>query len=165
MNSANITQNGLSPITTCKHCNERFDGGVAIIGQPSKRMQDLLMKLGSHMNTKHPDHARSLDIYGAAFMGFMFLLNFKTTDEELGLHRDRLRWQIHQQTLNARFSDESLREQCKRLAASVLKVVYDEHFDADVDLPRVLYEAMSSVRDALEEPNRYAVEKQGQLVS
>ena len=161
-----------APITTCKHCGQTFDGGVEIIGRPNARMEALLLKLGSHMNTKHPEHARYLQMQGASYLGLVFLTNFKSTDPELNLQRDRHRWEIHQQTLNARFSDESLREQCGTLALALADSIKDDNDNqryrdviAATFMPIIL-EAMTSVRDALEEPNRYAtVEPEKQLVS
>jgi hypothetical protein len=159
--------NALAPVTTCLHCSERFDGGVEIIGRPSARMEALLMKLGSHMNTKHPEHAQALGLHGAAFMGLLFLKNFKSTDAELNLHRDQMRWQIHQQTLNARFSDESLREQCSALAARLVCLMVDADAIHETRAKRlnrlqnqydgVLLEVFTGIRNDLEEPGKYAV--------
>jgi hypothetical protein len=159
----------MSNQTTCAHCGETFDGGVAIIGQPNARMESLLMKLGSHMNKKHPQYAQGLQINGAAFMGWMFLRNFKSTDEELNLHRDQLRWQIHQQTLSARFSDESLKEQCGKLAERFM----DEALDIPVTsaeqfrviAAEILLEVFTGMRNDLEEPNKYAVPEVPQVVA
>lgn len=102
--------------TTCRHCGAAFDGGVEIIGQPGARLASLLHQLGSHMNTAHPEHAETMGVIGADFMGWLFLMNFKSADEQLNLYCDQRRWHIHQQTLSARFSDESLKEQCEKLA-------------------------------------------------
>lgn len=160
-----MTTPTLAPITTCVHCGARFDGGVEIIGKPTARVEALLMKLGSHMNTKHAEHVVPLEINGAAYMGMLFLSNFKSTDAALNLERDRQRWQVHQQTLNARFSDESLLQQCKALAKRIYDVSDGCGPGVSEDIAQMLYEAMASVRDALEEPNRYAPEKREQLVS
>ncbi len=161
-------------ITTCKHCAATFDGGVEIVGRPNARLEALLRKLGSHMNTKHPEHVIPLEINGAAYMGMLFLSNFKSTDAKLNEERDRQRWQIHQQTLNARFSDESLKEQCIKLAGSLQQDLADLAIHHDYVIPdeamrqsfaRIIIEAMTSIRDVLEEPNRYAEAKPEQLVS
>jgi hypothetical protein len=157
----------IAPITTCKHCNMRFDGGLEIIGRPNARMEALLMKLGSHMHKAHPQHAQALNLHGAAFMGMLFLMNFKSTDAELNKQRDQARWQIHQQTLNARFSDESLWEQCTALTQR-LGDAFDEtvsNDEARTIINDMLFEVVKSIRDALEEPNRYPEAKAEQLVS
>jgi hypothetical protein len=157
--------------TTCKHCGQTFDGGVEIIGRPNARMESLLLKLGSHMNTKHPEHARYLQLQGASYLGLVFLTNFNSTDAELHLQRDRHRWEIHQQTLNARFSDESLRKQCMALMERIADAVDDNLGEECVSknarelVAAMLLEAMTSVRDALEEPNRYSEAKTEELVS
>lgn len=157
-------------ITTCKHCNERFDGGVEIIGQPGARLASLLHKLGSHMNTKHPELAQGMGVIGADFMGWLFLANFKSTDEKLNLYCDQRRWHIHQQTLAARFSDESLREQCAALAETLLQRIRwtdSDHIDLDATAHQftiALLESFTSVRDALEEPHRYSTVEQPAVV-
>jgi hypothetical protein len=130
-------------------------------------MEALLLKLGSHMNTKHPEHARYLQMQGASYLGLVFLTNFKSTDAELNLQRDRHRWEIHQQTLNARFSDGSLLTQCDELASRLYDhaVLSPNAGEGVAAIRKILLEAMTSVRDALEEPNRYAEAKAEQLVS
>ncbi len=158
-------------VTTCKHCKASFDGGVEIVGRPNARMEALLMKLGSHMNTAHPEHAQMQGVIGASFMGWLFLANYNSTDEGLNLYRDQARWQVHQQTLNARFSDEKLKEHSAELARRfVLMCDEDSCNDIHVDTTQrriydILLEAVTSIRDTLEEPNRYAEAKAEQLVS
>ncbi len=150
----------VTDLTECLLCGEKFTGPrIAIIGKPAARLEQLLISLGSHLNTKHPAEAQALDLHGAAYIGMLFLRNFKSTDQQLNQQRDRLRWQIHQQTLNARFSDESLREQCGALAMRLI-----ESFDNDEGCPDIaqrftpiLIEVFTGMRDVLEEPNKYAV--------
>lgn len=156
----------LAPITTCGICKAQFDGGVEIIGKPNARIEVLLMKLGAHVSTAHPRDIVNLATRAGVLMEMLLLDNFTSTDEGFKSHRDRIRWQIHQQTLNARFSDESLREQCNALAVRMVDtVVRLDHYaegmvahenDVAEAFSKILYEVMASVRDALEEPNRYA---------
>jgi hypothetical protein len=165
------TTNGLAPTTTCVHCSEHFDGGAEIIGQPTARLEVLLKKLGSHIQKKHPDpeQAQQLAMYGAALMEMLFLRkNFTSTDPGLIQHRDQMRWNIHQQTLNARFSDESLREQCATLATRLM----DEALDIPVTgvtqfqniVREILFDVFTGMRNDLEEPNKYATPEVAQVV-
>ena len=155
-------------ITVCKHCNERFDGGVEIIGQPGARLASLLQKLGSHMNTKHPELAQGMGVIGADFMGWLFLANFKSTDETLNLYCDQRRWHIHQQTLAARFSDESLREQCFSLATKMVALTPayspDEIRNQHSAFLPLLLEVFTGMRNDLEEPHRYSTVEQPAVV-
>jgi hypothetical protein len=147
-------------MTTCKHCGASFDGGVEIIGQPGARLATLLHKLGSHMNKQHPEHAEAMGVIGADFMGWLFLTNYTSTDEKVNLYWDQRRWHIHQQTLNARFSDESLKMWSGLVADKIIR--------QGVTDPRVVcamvYEALIDMRTRLEETNRYSDQAQPAVV-
>lgn len=118
------------------------------------------------MNTKHPELAQGMGVIGADFMGWLFLANFKSTDEKLNLYCDQRRWHIHQQTLAARFSDESLKNECSELASRIFdNVALAGTTDDTVSrIERMILEAMTSVRDALEEPHRYSTVEQPAVV-
>lgn len=155
-------------MTTCRHCGAAFDGGVEIIGQPGARLASLLHQLGSHMNTAHPEHAEAMGVVGADFMGWLFLANFQSADEQLNLYCDQRRWHIHRQTLGARFSDESLREQSEALASRLFDHVVlsrGSTDDAMVFLQTILLEVFTGMRDALEEPHRYSTQQQPAVVT
>jgi len=148
----------LADLTTCKHCGQSFTGPrIEVIGQPQARLQAYIQILSKHFYEKHPREAQMMDIHTAIYSGLLFLMNFKTTDKELNEKRDQLRWTIHQQTLKARFSDESLKEQCGVLAETLWDLVYDgtQHEDTKVEWKRILLEAFTAIRDALEEPGKY----------
>jgi hypothetical protein len=148
-------------ITTCKHCNASFDGGVEIVGQPGARLATLLHKLGSHMNKQHPEHAQAMGIIGADFMGWLFLANFKSADEQLNLYCDQRRWHIHQQTFHARFSDGELKNWSDSVADDVMRLG-----DANPQAAReLIYQAMIYMRERLEEPNRYSAQAQPAVVA
>jgi hypothetical protein len=161
--------------TTCLHCGESFEGGVVIVGRPTARLEELVQKLGSHLNTKHPEHAQAMGIYGAAYMGVLFLANFKSDDAELTAERDKQRWMIHQQTLAHRVTDEVLEKRAEELAIDVMNIAaphgqletmesiaYAEKCAAIIGL---LVDRFTQLRDALEEPNKYELPKVGQLVT
>jgi hypothetical protein len=156
------------PITKCLHCGETFEGGVVIVGRPTARLESLLHKLGSHMNTKHAEHAQIMGIYGTAFMGMLFLTNFKSDDVELNAERDKTRWTIHQQTLATRVTDDTLKEQSRELARTIFEMRGIPSDNATVVLDSFqehILHAFTQLRDALEEPNKYELPKVGQLVT
>jgi hypothetical protein len=165
----------ISDSTICKHCGERFSGPrIEVIGQPEARLQAYLQVLSKHFYEKHPQQAQMMDIHTAIYSGLLFLMNFKTTDKELNGKRDQLRWTIHQQTLNARFSDASLTAQCRELSRKLVDTVSAldhnaEGMVAHEDLVRaafevILIEVFTGMRNDLEEPGKYAVEQPAKVV-
>jgi hypothetical protein len=157
----------ISDSTICKHCGERFSGPrIEVIGQPEARLQAYLQILSKHFYEKHPQQAQMMDIHTAIYSGLLFLMNFKTTDKELNGKRDQLRWTIHQQTLNARFSDESLKEQCTTLMFKVVAMVepYGQGTTEWDALHALLLEVFTGMRNDLEEPGKYAVEQPAKVV-
>lgn len=100
-------------------------------------------------------------------MEMLFLRNFKTTDPELSEQQDRVRWQVHQQTLKARYPDENIDLQAYDLADRLLINLVDAESATGIgrekledrlrrEFAELLVEAFTSIRDALEEPNKYA---------
>lgn len=166
----------LGELTTCKHCGEKFSGPrIEVIGQPEARLQAYLQILSKHFYEKHPQQAQMMDIHTAIYSGLLFLMNFKTTDKDLNEKRDQLRWTIHQQTLNARFSDESLIEQCYALTEKLLditmealplEIIHDVQWRKDThDLfTKAMEEVCFGIRDVLEEPGKYAPEQPSKVL-
>ena len=171
----------MATLTRCLHCGETFEGGVVIVGRPTARLQALLVKLASHMNQKHPDFAQGMNLDGVTFMGWRYLTNFKSDDEDLNSESDKQRWMIHQQTLPYRMDDDVLKKQAGELAALLshqaisevpeeLRNKYASHAIAwEGDMKRsfaeLILETFTQLRDALEEPNKYELPKVGQLVT
>jgi hypothetical protein len=170
----------LADITTCmvpvpipgmpghfKPCGQKFSAPrIAIIGDDKARLNSYLEGLAKHLGTKHPEVGQMMVQAGAAFMEMLFLRNFKTTDPELSDQQDRMRWQVHQQTLKARYPDENIYTQADWLALALARSLPQL---ADEDLfsyegtaaelaerfTPLLTEAFVSIRDALEEPGKY----------
>jgi len=163
-------------ITQCLHCGETFEGGVVIVGRPNARLQALLIKLASHMNQKHPDFAQGMNLDGVTFMGWRYLTNFKSDDEDLNAESDKQRWMIHQQTLPYRMDDDVLKKQAGELArrlairAQVICISGQRDLLLEADeltrnFQEMVVETLTQLRDALEEPNKYELPKVGQLVA
>jgi hypothetical protein len=166
----------LADITTClvpvpipgmpgqfKPCGQKFSAPrVAIIGDDKARLNSYLEGLSKHLGAKHPEVGQMMVQAGAAFMEMLFLRNFKTTDPELSEQQDRMRWQVHQQTLKARYPDENLNAQVDDLAIELVLTSTMEEGDAGFSARKEAYvflltEAFRSIRDALEEPGKYPV--------
>jgi len=167
--------NELADITTC-FCGQKFTGPrLQVIGEPNARLRKYIEGLSQHFQEKHPDVARAMDAQALFYCGWLFLRNFRTTDPELKAERDRKRWEVHQQTLNARFSDESLTAQCRNLSQRLVDTVAAldhaaEGMVAHEDIVRsalecILIEVFTGMRNDLEEPGKYAEEKAVELVT
>lgn len=157
----------MTDITECLICGQKFTGPrIEIIGKPGARLQELLTSLSQHLHGKHPEHGRAMELRGGEFMGLLFMMNFKTTDQELTKKQDEFRWQIHQQTLNARIPDEKLKESCMRLAKKLIaieRIMADRNnrvvINAELEtaFANELIDVFTGIRDELQEPNRYPV--------
>lgn len=159
----------LGELTVCKHCGEKFTGPrIEVIGQPEARLQAYLQILSKHFYEKHPQQAQMMDIHTAIYSGLLFLMNFKTTDKDLNEKRDQLRWTIHQQTLNARFSNESLNQQCQQLAIKLGRHAAAGDVAQAEDMAQffkpIILEVFTGMRDVLEEPGKYAPEQPSKVL-
>jgi hypothetical protein len=162
----------LADITTCTHCGQKFSSPrVQIIGEPTARLEQYLKALSKHLAEKHPELGQQMVQHGAAFMEMLFLRNFKTTDPELSEQQDRVRWQVHQQTLKCRYPDENLKGQANALARHIAicaasdvpesqeRKDWIDHMDSA--FTEMIAEAFTSIRDALEEPGKYPTLQKG----
>jgi hypothetical protein len=159
----------LADITTCVHCGQKFSHPrLTIIGENKARLNSYMKGLNDHLAQKHPDLGLQMAQHGMAFMEMIFLRNFRTTDPELSEQQDRVRWQIHQQTLKARYPDDNLEQQCEDLAVEITKLFIPIDKVPDTlgsinfaekasEVAGVLVKAFTSIRDALEEPGKYPV--------
>jgi hypothetical protein len=156
----------LADITTCVHCGQKFTHPrITIIGAPKARLDNYMAGLAKHLVEKHPEIGEQMVPLGSTFMELLFLRNFKTTDPELNEQQDRVRWQIHQQTLKARYPDENLIAQCRYLSQRLVDTMAELDNEAPGmvahgDLVRsayecILIEVVTAIRDALEEPGKY----------
>lgn len=156
----------LASLSTCLICGQTFTGPSAlIIGEKTKAAERTIAMLTEHLGTAHPEHVRAMHLKGLEFVGLMYLMNFKTSDEDLAAERDRLRWQIHQKTLKARYPDENLEKQARELSRMLVDLVATLDNAAEGLVARenvvtagfesLIAEAFTAIRDALEEPGKY----------
>jgi hypothetical protein len=166
----------LTHLTTCIHCGQKFSSPrIEILGEPTARLEAYLKALSDHLKKRHPELGQVMVAHGAAFMEMLFLRNFKTTDPELSEQQDRVRWQVHQQTLKCRYPDEHLMQQACELGELLYQIVVanldecggiKEPDELKADLASNIEEAFTSIRDALEEPGKYpAVEKGAEAIT
>lgn len=147
-------------ITTCRlphptkpntRCGAKFVGPQHLMiggsgnGQGS-RMAGLLEKLVKHLVELHPRVMGDVILQGEQYKGLLMMMNFTTTDREFQEQRNYYRWSVHQQTLNARLTDEKLRAAALEIAADVM-VEDDER-----SIAHSIEVELRTIRDALQEP-------------
>jgi hypothetical protein len=163
----------LADITTCIHCGQKFSHPrLTIIGNDHARLNSYMKGLNDHLAKKHPEIGLLMAQTGAAFMELIFLRNFQSTDPELSEQQDRVRWQVHQQTLKARYPDENLEVQARQLAGTLLAALrWTDEDHIDIAETSHLFEGLvsdtfRSIRDALEEPGKYpgVVQESGKVL-
>ena len=115
----------------------------------------LLEKLVKHLVEQHPRVMGEVILQGEQYKGLLMMLNFSTTDKEFQEQRNYYRWSVHQQTLNARLTDERL-----GLAVAVgVAAALDEwnsivagQKELELIIGRDVERMMRDLRDALQEP-------------
>jgi hypothetical protein len=154
----------IAGITTCtlsnaegKPCGQKFAGPMHLVIGPNapSRMAALLEKLVQHLAKAHPENFKAMLLEAQQYQGLLFMMAFQSTDTEFREQQNYYRWCVHQQTLNARLSDEKL-----RLAAAAVTEAAIHDWRADVDLKedlkmhvsRRIEIALRDLRDALQEP-------------
>lgn len=164
-----MRQHEIAGVARCKLCGRAFAGSSGfIIGQDNNgRIQGYLQKLAGHLQEAHSEIMGAVALRALEFQGMLMLLNYSLSDPQLNKQRDQLRWQIHQQTLNARIPNEKLLEKSKHFAMSLtdtfLSVCTPEQQAALQNfIPQLRSEAcelikqlVTMLRDELEEPNKY----------
>lgn len=114
----------IASILTCKLCSKKMAGPSLIIGPGQNgRVGQFMQQLAAHIMKDHPREYAYLEQKHLEFNGLQMLMQYTTTDSSLRFQRDWLRWQIHQQTLNARIPDEKIEEQSRQLAETIVDLV------------------------------------------
>lgn len=165
-------------LTVCNLCGETFAGPSAlVIGQPA--IAPYLEKITRHFMTHHKKEEQAISIKALEFLGMLRLMNFRTSDPDIGKQIDYLRWSVHQQTLAASIPDDKLIERTEEATLhivdtlwAVLTMTYDARQDSMPDYIRalkptiiselgsMLEEIFRGIRDVLQEPNRYQQARQ-----
>lgn len=170
----------IAGITECRICGRKFAGPAAIIlGQT--RSMSLLEKMQRHIEEAHPDHEKAISIVAGQYVGLLRFMNYKTSDSGLARQGDMLRWAIHQQTIAARISDETIKTKTAELAKVLAKAIMarvriaqtvDEvlaNLDSAVVLQDIgdliqhhVAEIITGMRDVMQEPGKYPANNIGE---
>lgn len=158
----------IAGISECMLCHEKFVGPVAaVIGKPHGRLMQYLEKLTKHYIEKHPKEYSFAFLKANEFLGFLVMLNYKTSDPEIHKQRDLTRWWLHQLTLNGRISDDAIKEEAKKFAVELTDIFYsaivgDVPEYLRIARPHILEgvqtriaEVVTGLRRDLQEPDRY----------
>lgn len=156
--------------TKCRLCGyvfppELFQSATLLLDNPqakAQQVQQAMMPLVEHLSKFHneglalsPGAGRTtvsqnksymsmIELQAATYRGLLVMMAFDVSDELIDKQRDYLRWQIHQQTMRARVSDERIRERA-------ISFCNTADFSSIDDLVKLLTE----MRDSLEERDRY----------
>jgi hypothetical protein len=155
----------IASVMTCKLCFKKLAGPALIVGPgQSGRVGEFLQKVAAHIMQAHPQEYKYLEQKHLEFNGLQMLMQYTTNDPSLRFQRDWLRWQIHQQTLNARIPDEKIEEQSRQLAVSIVDAVLADFCDrarthtayesnsAKKYAAEKIAEVIRVLRDSLQEP-------------
>lgn len=160
----------IAGITECRICGRKFAGPAAIVlGQT--RSMSLLEKMQRHIEEAHPDHEKAISIVAGQYVGLLRFMNYKTSDSGLARQGDMLRWAIHQQTIAARISDETIKtktaELAERLVGELLTTMADTQrlntagdvADMEASMRAIVQsrvaEIITGMRDVMQEPGKY----------
>jgi len=100
----------IASVLTCKLCTHKIAGPAGLVIGPgqSSRVGQFMESLTAHLAQAHPKQFEVLQQKALEFFGLNCIMQYVTQDDRVRYQRDWLRWQIHQVTLNARYTDEKL---------------------------------------------------------
>src|SRR5579871_6041662 len=90
--------------TQCALCGWQLKEEIGLAIAQAKvgtRTEKQLTQIQQHLLRQHSRAIVSIDMYAAAYKGFMMLSQMRSTNPLIQEERDRMRWQIHAQTSNA----------------------------------------------------------------
>ena len=157
---ANVSQ--IAGITTCRHCQKNFVGPAGMLittdGRNADRVTQLVKALLEHLTKEHPNELMQANIAAMQFNSLQIMLNFSTTDQAFNEARNMLRWEVHQRTLSASFSDEALKKGAQAAALEIASRSQDagpeseHHASLEALIAEVIERELRAVRNALQEP-------------
>ncbi len=147
----------LAMTARCSHCQKLFAGpSLVIVGQnvnyTNNRLIQFQQKLADHVMNEHKELAQQIELADLEYKGLMILSCYQTTDKALQQQMDLLRWKLHQRTLTTRYTDNMI-EQWSDSVVPQLVTLVDMRDTATVR--KNLIGMLQSMRDTLEEPNKY----------
>lgn len=139
---------------SCTHCGQTFYGpdlGSTIITD-ERSVASFANKLQQHIVQSHGELAEQIVVAGMEYQGMLLLSNFRSDSQGLKKNLDVSRWNVHQKTLLKRFTDEELSTWVERVAPDLVTLV---EMGDTANLKANLLGMLQSIRDLLEEPNKY----------
>lgn len=138
---------------SCRLCGAKFYGPkVAIIGRPHGRQQAFLQKLVDHFRDAHVQEGKGIDLASMEYRGMLLMLYFQIEDPDLAKMHDIARWNVHQKTLGARFTDQQIADMVEKIIPDIYTLV---QMGDTVTLRKNLQGCFANLRDRLEEPGKY----------
>jgi hypothetical protein len=142
---------------------------IVIGANPNARLEKYVRAISEHFINDHAEHDRALQIKALEFLGMLRLRNYKTIDPGLVEQRDFLRWTIHQATLNASISDETIKAEGAKFANKLIDEICAQCGIKEPPglaqrgmVARDLIELLTGFRNELQEPGRYKIEDPAQ---
>ena len=148
----------LAMTVKCTHCHRIFAGpSMLIVGRKldahNNRIAQFVQKLTEHMFTEHRQEAQQVLLEGNEYQGMLILSNFTTEDKSMKEQFDVVRWKVHQKTLQARFTDADIESWVGQVLPELMSLA---QMNDKGTLQRNLVGMLQSIRDRLEEPNKYS---------
>ena len=139
--------------TTCRLCGDRLHtpAFVPLVGkQVDPAVVQYVIRLQKHVQSRHPEHAQTVQNEIAQFTGYAILSAFVVQDPILVTMREAVRGALHKGTRRMFITDAQIDDRIEALEA-------DNHSDSDppidLNLLRIL---LRDMRDLLCEEGPYA---------
>ena len=142
---------------SCVHCGKTFYGprfGVSMIRDRNQlhAMGKFLNDLKRHLAEDHANEAGGIMAAEAEFSTMMVLSRFRSNDAELQRKVDMSRWNVHQNTLAVRVTDEEI---AASVAAIVPELVSLAELKDTAGISVRLDGLLRFMRDQIQEPDKY----------
>lgn len=157
----------MSPVAvpvSCIHCGKTFYGprmSVAMIRDRGHlvQMQQFMQSLRKHLVDDHESEAGNIMAASAEFDTMMVLSRYRSNDRELQRKVDMSRWNVHQNTLAVKITDEEIAASVDAIVPELLALAAAG--DAATIQMR-LAGLLTFMRDQLQEPDKYRLNAQPQ---
>lgn len=147
----------------CTKCGKMIVGStIPILGKNfdavNGHARAFVEKLGKHVMSEHQEDAAGIQMGAMEYQGMMIMSLYEMHSENLKLALDAARWNLHQKTLNQRFTDQQIADWVDQVLPDLKTLV---QMGDDQTLKRNLTGMLQSMRDRLEEPGKYTFNASG----
>lgn len=140
----------------CNLCGKTFHGPRLSSNIHSPEHARQLAQFGrvlmDHMASSHQEVAQQIGMGQMEFQTMMLLSHYRSNDPELQKKLDISRWNLLQKVLSMRFSDETIERWVDSVLPDFMSLAQQGN---TADIRRNLTGMLQSMRDQLEEPNKY----------